>query len=169
MAAWWTSPRRLLTSRPRLRCWRRLALCRPGWLQARKGAGRVRCGAGGLGGGRCGRLYGQLYRLSFAARRRACMPSMGYGQLAWQLRQDSRVIVMERTNARYLAALPEPVRLVTIDASFISLRLLLPVVQRWLQADGRGHCADQATVRGGRSSGRQGRRGARQPECISRC
>jgi 23S rRNA (cytidine1920-2'-O)/16S rRNA (cytidine1409-2'-O)-methyltransferase len=62
---------------------------------------------------------------------------VGYGQLAWQLRQDSRVIVMERTNARYLAALPEPVRLVTIDASFISLRLLLPVVQRWLQADGQ--------------------------------
>lgn len=62
---------------------------------------------------------------------------VGYGQLAWQLRQDARVIVMERTNARYLEALPEPVQLVTIDASFISLRLLLPPSRRWLTADGQ--------------------------------
>jgi 23S rRNA (cytidine1920-2'-O)/16S rRNA (cytidine1409-2'-O)-methyltransferase len=57
---------------------------------------------------------------------------VGYGQLAWKLRQDRRVIVMERTNARYLEALPEAVNLVTIDASFISLKLLLPVVAKWL-------------------------------------
>jgi 23S rRNA (cytidine1920-2'-O)/16S rRNA (cytidine1409-2'-O)-methyltransferase len=57
---------------------------------------------------------------------------VGYGQLAWQLRQDERVVVMERTNARYLERLPEPAQLVTIDASFISLRLLLPAVVRWL-------------------------------------
>ena len=50
---------------------------------------------------------------------------VGYGQLHWKLRQDPRVVVMERTNARYLRQLPEPVQLVTIDASFISLRLLL--------------------------------------------
>jgi len=59
---------------------------------------------------------------------------VGYGQLAWRLRQDARVKVMERTNARYLAALPEPVQLVTLDASFISLGLLLPTVVRWLAA-----------------------------------
>ena len=41
---------------------------------------------------------------------------VGYGQLAWRLRQDERVVVMERTNARYLKTLPEPVTLVTIDA-----------------------------------------------------
>jgi 23S rRNA (cytidine1920-2'-O)/16S rRNA (cytidine1409-2'-O)-methyltransferase len=57
---------------------------------------------------------------------------VGYGQLAWKLRQDERVVVMERTNARYLEALPEPIALVTIDASFISLRLLLPAVVGWL-------------------------------------
>ena len=57
---------------------------------------------------------------------------MGYGQLAWTLRIDERVVVMERQNARYLARLPEPVNLVVIDASFISLRLLLPVVRNWL-------------------------------------
>jgi len=57
---------------------------------------------------------------------------VGYGQLAWKLRQDERVIVMERTNARHLATLPETVEAVTIDASFISLKLILPVVYKWL-------------------------------------
>jgi 23S rRNA (cytidine1920-2'-O)/16S rRNA (cytidine1409-2'-O)-methyltransferase len=61
---------------------------------------------------------------------------VGYGQLAWKLRQDPRVTVMERTNARHLEALPEPVDLVTIDASFISLRLLLPAAARWLTHEG---------------------------------
>ncbi|MFW8601569.1 TlyA family RNA methyltransferase [Desulfobacterota bacterium M19] len=53
---------------------------------------------------------------------------VGYGQLAWKLRQDERVVVMERTNARKLcpADLPEPVDLAVIDAAFISLRLLIP-------------------------------------------
>lgn len=57
---------------------------------------------------------------------------VGYGQLAWQLRQDERVVVMERKNARYIRGLPEPVSLVVIDVSFISLRLLLPVIHGWL-------------------------------------
>jgi 23S rRNA (cytidine1920-2'-O)/16S rRNA (cytidine1409-2'-O)-methyltransferase len=57
---------------------------------------------------------------------------VGYGQLAWQLRRDERVVVMERTNVRYVEALPEPVQLVVMDASFISLGLLLPPVVRWL-------------------------------------
>lgn len=62
---------------------------------------------------------------------------VGYGQLDYTLRQDARVIVIERTNARYLETLAEPVSLVVIDASFISLKLLLPVVRGWLnpQAD----------------------------------
>jgi 23S rRNA (cytidine1920-2'-O)/16S rRNA (cytidine1409-2'-O)-methyltransferase len=59
---------------------------------------------------------------------------VGYGQLAWKLRQDERVIVMERTNARHLTALPEPISLATIDASFISLKLILPAVMRWLDS-----------------------------------
>jgi 23S rRNA (cytidine1920-2'-O)/16S rRNA (cytidine1409-2'-O)-methyltransferase len=55
---------------------------------------------------------------------------VGYGQLAWKLRQDPRVVVMERTNVRHLKPgdLPEPIDLAVIDASFISLKLLLPPI-----------------------------------------
>ena len=53
---------------------------------------------------------------------------VGHGQLAWRLRNDPRVVVLERTNARYLtrAEVPEPVDLVVCDASFIGLETLLP-------------------------------------------
>lgn len=63
---------------------------------------------------------------------------VGYGQMAWKLRQDPRVIVIERTNIRYMPpdALPEPVDLVTIDASFISLKIVVPAVLRFLKAEG---------------------------------
>lgn len=61
---------------------------------------------------------------------------VGYGQLDWKLRQDERVVVMERTNARYLESLSEPVTFVCIDVSFISLKLILPAVQKWLADDG---------------------------------
>lgn len=57
---------------------------------------------------------------------------VGYGQLDWSLRQDKRVTVMERTNARYLESLAMPVSFVAIDVSFISLRLILPAVKKWL-------------------------------------
>lgn len=57
---------------------------------------------------------------------------VGYGQLAHKLRADARVISMERTNARYIAHLPEPIELVVIDASFISLKIILPAVKGWL-------------------------------------
>ncbi|MFC2037600.1 TlyA family RNA methyltransferase [Chloroflexota bacterium] len=62
---------------------------------------------------------------------------VGYGQLAWKLRQDSRVVVLDRTNARYLESLPELVDLATIDVSFISLKLVLPAVMGWLKAGGQ--------------------------------
>ncbi len=57
---------------------------------------------------------------------------VGYGDLAWKLRQDPRVVVMERTNARKLRRLPEPVSLIVVDASFISLKLIIPVIVNWL-------------------------------------
>ena len=57
---------------------------------------------------------------------------VGYGQLAWKLRQDERVVPLERTNARYLENLPEPVGFVAVDVSFISLQLILPAVKKWL-------------------------------------
>lgn len=61
---------------------------------------------------------------------------VGYGQLAWSLRQDPRVVVMERTNARSLDALPEPVTLLVGDLSFISLQLILPAIRRLLAPEG---------------------------------
>jgi 23S rRNA (cytidine1920-2'-O)/16S rRNA (cytidine1409-2'-O)-methyltransferase len=57
---------------------------------------------------------------------------VGHGQLHWRLRNDPRVIVMERTNARYLESLDERVDLVTIDVSFISLRLILEAAVKWM-------------------------------------
>ncbi len=59
---------------------------------------------------------------------------VGKGILHWKLRQDPRVVVMEETNARHLDALSEPVGFVTIDASFISLKLLLPAVSGWMDS-----------------------------------
>lgn len=61
---------------------------------------------------------------------------VGYGQLDWKLRQDHRVVVMERTNVRYLEELPEPAGFVSIDVSFISLKLVLPAVKKWLTPGG---------------------------------
>jgi 23S rRNA (cytidine1920-2'-O)/16S rRNA (cytidine1409-2'-O)-methyltransferase len=62
---------------------------------------------------------------------------VGYGQLAWKLRSDPRVIILERTNIRHLAQLPEAVLadLAVIDASFISLALVLPATLRLLTAE----------------------------------
>ena len=56
---------------------------------------------------------------------------VGHGILEWKLRQDERVVVMERTNARYVERLPEPPSLVTVDVSFISLKIILPVISHW--------------------------------------
>src|SRR5262245_42879185 len=56
---------------------------------------------------------------------------VGKGILHWKLRNDPRVVVMEETNARFVESLPEQVSLVTVDASFISLKILLPVINRW--------------------------------------
>lgn len=61
---------------------------------------------------------------------------VGYGQLAWSLRQDPRVIVLERQNIRHLKTLPAPADLAVIDVSFISLRLVLPAVRSLLSPPG---------------------------------
>ncbi|HUS94280.1 MAG TPA: TlyA family RNA methyltransferase [Patescibacteria group bacterium] len=57
---------------------------------------------------------------------------VGYGQLDWKLRQDSRVRVMERTNARYQLTMPEQIDVLTIDVSFISLKIILETTLNWL-------------------------------------
>ena len=67
---------------------------------------------------------------------------VGYGQLAWQLRQDSRVVVMERTNARALTPdmFPESMDLGVMDVSFISIRLILPALHGLLKPGGEVVC-----------------------------
>jgi 23S rRNA (cytidine1920-2'-O)/16S rRNA (cytidine1409-2'-O)-methyltransferase len=68
--------------------------------------------------------------------RRVYAIDVGYGQLDWRLRKDERVVVMERVNARYLDSLPESIDLVTVDVSFISLKLILPSARSWLRPGG---------------------------------
>ncbi len=64
---------------------------------------------------------------------------VGYGQLAWKLRQDPRVVAIERTNIRHMPpeTIPEPVDLVTIDVSFISLKIVVPAIRVFLKKDAR--------------------------------
>ena len=64
---------------------------------------------------------------------------VGQGQLAWKLRQDQRVVVMEKTNARYLKPenLPAPADLAVVDCSFISLKKILPPAVPLLKPDGK--------------------------------
>lgn len=63
---------------------------------------------------------------------------VGYGQLAWSIRNDPRVVCLERTNARYLtrAQIPEPLDFASIDVSFISLGLILPALRPLLKEGG---------------------------------
>lgn len=70
--------------------------------------------------------------------RHVCALDVGYGQLAWKLRNDPRVTVMERTNARYMepAWYQEVPDFASIDVSFISLRLILPPLFQCLAEDG---------------------------------
>ncbi len=67
--------------------------------------------------------------------RRVYAVDVGYGQLAWKLRQDKRVVSMERTNARHLKPddFPEPIDIATLDAAFISLKLVVPAVRPCLK------------------------------------
>ncbi len=73
-----------------------------------------------------------------AGARRVYAVDVGYGQLAWKLRQDARVVAVERENVRHMPRerIPETVELVVVDASFISLRLLLPKVWELLDPGG---------------------------------
>ncbi|HYA43678.1 MAG TPA: TlyA family RNA methyltransferase [Syntrophobacteraceae bacterium] len=73
--------------------------------------------------------------LSFGAHKVYAV-DVGYGQLALKLRNDPRVIVLERRNIRHLPAelVPEPIQIATIDTSFISLKLVIPSVLKFLEA-----------------------------------
>ena len=67
---------------------------------------------------------------------------VGYGQLAWSLRSDPRVVCMERTNVRYLTGedIPEPLDFGSVDMSFISLRLILPALRTLMKPEGELVC-----------------------------
>ena len=77
---------------------------------------------------------------------------VGYGQLAWKLRQDPRVVCLERTNARYLdhSVIPDELDFASIDVSFISLKLILPAVNTVLKPEGQGACLVKPQFEAGR-------------------
>ena len=82
---------------------------------------------------------------------------VGYGILHWKLRNDKRVVVMERTNARYVEVLPEEIAVVTVDASFISLKLFSAGHSRVVGSIGwTGGGFDQTSIRGWESRGQPG-------------
>lgn len=77
---------------------------------------------------------------------------VGYGQLAWKLRTDPRVVCLERTNVRYLTReqVPEPVDFFSADVAFISLKLVLPVARRFLAENGCAVCLIKPQFEAGR-------------------
>ena len=93
---------------------------------------------------------------------------VGYGQLAWSLRQDPRVKCMERTNIRYVTPemLEETPSLAVIDVSFISLRLVLPVVSGLLSEEGRIACLIKPQFEAGK--GKVGKKGGVREPAIHR-
>lgn len=90
---------------------------------------------------------------------------VGYGQLDWKIRSDPRVVVMERTNVRYVTPeqLGEPLDLSVIDVSFISLRIVLPVIKTFLKDSGQVLCLIKPQFEAGKD--KVGKKGVvREPE-----
>ena len=77
---------------------------------------------------------------------------VGYGQLAWKLRTDERVVNLERTNFRYLTdeTVSEPIDFASVDVSFISLKLILPVMRGFLKENGLAVCLIKPQFEAGR-------------------
>ncbi|MGM9595498.1 MAG: TlyA family RNA methyltransferase [Oscillospiraceae bacterium] len=77
---------------------------------------------------------------------------VGYGQLAWSLRNDERVVNMERTNIRYISSeqIPEPLDICVMDLSFISVKLVLPAVCALLKDDAQLVCLIKPQFEAGR-------------------
>lgn len=84
---------------------------------------------------------------------------VGYGQLAWKLRSDARVVCLERTNFRYVTRerVPEPVAFASVDVSFISLGLIFPALSPLLAGDGQAVCLVKPQFEAGRE--RVGKKG----------
>mgnify|MGYP002618889473 FL=1 len=77
---------------------------------------------------------------------------MGYGQLDWKIRSDPRVVVMEKTNIRYVTPeqLGEPLDLSVVDVSFISLKIVLPAIKTLLKPEGQVLCLIKPQFEAGR-------------------
>lgn len=77
---------------------------------------------------------------------------VGYGQLAWKLRSDERVVNMERTNFRNVteAEIPDPIDFASVDVSFISLKIILPVMRERLKMGGQAVCLIKPQFEAGR-------------------
>ena len=129
-----------------------LTLCKPRRLKAGKGDGVLRGYTGwkDLYGYRC--FHRGIYRLYAAERapQKVYSVDVGHGQLAWKLRQDERVVCMEKTNFRYVTAGGYCGRariLPSVDVSFISLtKILIPAQKPFKGCDGRDGLPDQASV-----------------------
>lgn len=93
---------------------------------------------------------------------------VGYGQLAWELRSDERVVVLERTNIRYVTReqVPDPIDFAGADVSFISLQLVLPVAQQLLREGGEAVCLIKPQFEAGR--GKVGKKGVVRDPAIHR-
>ncbi len=90
---------------------------------------------------------------------------VGYGQLDWKIRSDPRVVVMERTNVRYVTPeqLGEPLDLSVVDVSFISLNIVLPVIKTFLKPTGQVLCLIKPQFEAGKE--KVGKKGVvREPE-----
>lgn len=79
---------------------------------------------------------------------------VGYGQLAWKLRSDERVVNLERTNFRYVTheQIPDEIDFASVDVSFISLKLILPVMYELLKADAEAVCLIKPQFEAGREN-----------------
>ena len=93
---------------------------------------------------------------------------VGYGQLAWKLRSDSRVVNLERTNVRYLTAeqVPEQVDFFSVDVSFISLSLVLPAARPFLKEGGEAVCLIKPQFEAGRE--KVGKKGVVRDRAVHR-
>ncbi len=91
---------------------------------------------------------------------------VGYGQLAWKLRQDNRVVNLERTNFRYVTReqVPNPVDFFSVDVSFISLALILPPAYELLREGGSGVCLIKPQFEAGRD--KVGKKGVVRDEVV---
>ena len=93
---------------------------------------------------------------------------VGYGQLAWKLRTDERVVNLERTNFRYVTEeqIPEPVDFASVDVSFISLRIILPVLRERLADGGQAVCLIKPQFEAGREN--VGKKGVVRDKAVHR-